>query len=114
MKVGEVFVKDPEWPNESKGTLFINNNKIIVKLNKFPDKVLLKRKDVFLSIHEIKKWSKKYRKSLYKKIPVLRIRTKKGYYEISFPDEDGADKRDMVISWLEEKLHKEETVETNK
>ncbi len=104
MKVAEVFVKDPEWPNESRGILFLEDNKLVVRLNRFPDKVLLMRRDVILSVNEIRKWSKKSRKALYKKIPVLKIRTKKGIYEISFPSDNGSEERDKVINWLEEKL----------
>ena len=104
MKVAEVFVKDPEWPNESKGVLFLENDRIVVRINKFPDKVLLRRNDVIISLGEIKKWTKKSRKSLYKKIPMLRIRTKKGVYEILFPGEKGSEERDQVMNWLNERL----------
>ena len=115
MRIGEVFVKDPEWPNESKGTLYLEEDSIVVRISKFPDKVLLKRNDVILPISEIKKWSRKSRKSLYKRIPMLRIRTKKGIYEISFPEESGKEQRDKVITWLEEKTasQKEETIKVS-
>ena len=104
----EVLVKDPEWPNESRGILYLEDKRIVVRLNKFPDKVLLRRNDIVIGLDEVKRWSKRYRKTLYRRIPMLRIRTKKGYYEIYFTGDKGAEDRDRVVSWLEEKLGSEE------
>ncbi len=101
-RLGRVLAKAPGWRVDSGGTLYVEGDALIFKLDAL-DRILLRR-GFSLRRDEIRGWRRMRSSSLGRKMEAVEITAEGGRYLFMFPKLRGRPREEDIralISWLE-------------